>query len=74
MEADTCAVVAEGYAGTAEPSRWENMVSEYAEVFELPGLPAERDTVHCIKVEPGSEPPFRQKYCISAAELMEVWQ
>ena len=50
------------------------MVAEYADVFELPGMPAERDTVHRIKVEPGSEPPFRQQYCISAAELMEVWQ
>ena len=72
MEADTCARAGEGSAGSAEPSRWENMVDEYAAVFESPGMPADRETVHRIKVEPGSEPPFRQKYHVSAAELAEV--
>ena len=74
MEADTRARVGEGSACAAEPSRWENMVAKYADVFEPPVMPAERDTVHCIKVEPGSEPPFRQQYRISAAELPEVWR
>ena len=72
MEADTCARVGEGSAGSAEPSCWENVVAEYADMFEPPGMPADRDTVHCIKVEPGSEPLFRQQYCVSAAELAEV--
>ena len=48
------------------------MVAEYADMFEPPGMPAERDTVQRIEVEPGSEPPFRQQYCVSAAELVEV--
>ena len=74
MEADTCARAGEGSAGSAEPSRWENVVAEHTDVFEPPGMPAERDTVHRIKVEPGSEPPYRQQYCVSAAELAEVWQ
>ena len=65
MEADMCARVGEGSAGSAEPSHWENMVAEYADVFELPGMPADRDTMHHIKVEPGSEPPFRQQYRVS---------
>ena len=60
MEADTCARAGEGSAGSAEPTCWENVVAEYSNVFESPGMPAERDTVHCIKVEPGSEPPYRQ--------------
>ena len=64
----------EGSAGSAEPTRWENVVAEYADMFEPPGMPAERDTMHRIKVEPGSEPPFRQQYRISAAELPEVWR
>ena len=72
MEADTCAEAGEGSADVAGPNRWENMVAEYADVFESPGMPAERDTVHRIKVEPGSEPPFRQQYRVSAAELAEV--
>ena len=72
MKADTCARVGEGSAGSAEPSRWENVAAEYADMFELPGMPADRETVHCIKVAPGSEPLFRQQHCVSAAELMEV--
>ena len=72
MEADTCDRAGEGSAGSAEPSRWENVVAEYADLFALPGMPAERDTVHRMEVEPGSEPPFRQQYCVSAAELVEV--
>ena len=72
MEADTCARVGEGSAGSAEPTRLENMVAEYADLFELPGMPAERDTVHRMEVEPGSDPPFRQQHHVSAAELAEV--
>ena len=71
MEADTCAV-GEGSTCTAEPSHWKNVVDEYIDVFEPPAMPAERDTVHCIEVEPGSEPLYRWQYCVSAAELMEV--
>ena len=59
MEADTCARAGDGSAGSAEPSRWENVVVEYADMFEPPSMPADRETVHLIKVEPGSEPPFR---------------
>ena len=74
MEADTCARKGEGSAGTAEPTYWENIVAQYANVLEPPGMPAERYTMHRIKVEPGSEPPYRQQYHLSAAELAEVWQ
>ena len=44
MKDDTCAAAGEGSAGTAEPSHWENVVAECADVFELPGMPAEWDT------------------------------
>ena len=59
MEADTCARAGEGSAGAAEPSRWENMVAEYADMFEPPGMPADKEIVYQIKVVPGSEPLFR---------------
>ena len=67
-----CAQAGEGFAGSAEPTRWENVVAEYADMFEPPSMPAEKDTMHCIKVEPVSDPPFRQQYRVSAAELAEV--
>ena len=71
-EADTYAVAGEGSPGATEPSHWINVVAEYADMFELPGMSAERDTVHHIEVEPGSELPFRQQYHVSAAEIAEV--
>ena len=74
MEADTCAEAGEGSAGSAQSTHWKNVVAEYANVFEPPGMPAERDTMHHIKVEPGSEPFLRKQYCVAAAELVEVQQ
>ena len=59
MENNTCAGAGDGSAGTAESTHWKNMVAEYADVFEPPGMPAERDTMHCVKVEPGCKPPYR---------------
>ena len=43
-------------------------------LFEPPGMPAERDTVHRIELEPGSVPPYKRQYRVSAAELAEVRQ
>ena len=57
-EADTCA------AGNMSPNAqedacWESIVAEYSDIFEPPGMSADRDTVHHIKLEPGFVPPFR---------------
>ena len=74
-EADTCAegVVVSDTSGDA--ARWNSIVTEYSDVFEPPGMPAERDTVHRIKLEPGSVPPYKRQYRVPAAELAEVrWQ
>ena len=73
-EADTCAegVVVSDSGGDA--TRWNSIVTEYSDVFEPPGMPAERDTVHRIKLEPGSVPPYKRQYRVSAAELAEVRQ
>ena len=70
-EADTCASAGEG-SGTPEAARWNDLVTEFADVFEPPGMPAERNTVHRIELEPGATPPFRRQYRVSAAELAEV--
>ena len=56
-EADTCA--AGDVASTPRyDARWESIVVEHSEVFEPPGMPADRDTVHHIKLKLGSVPPF----------------
>ena len=42
------------------PDRWMQLVDEFKDVFEPPGMPAERDVVHRIETVPGSVPPFRR--------------
>ena len=67
MEASTCAgaegsevyTASEPLSTASEPSRWSTLVDEYPDVFEPPGMPAERYIVHKIKLEPGSQPPYR---------------
>ena len=51
MEADTCAegVVVSDTSGDA--TRWKSIVTEYSDVFEPPGMPAERNTVHQTKLK-----------------------
>ena len=68
MEASTCAGVegseectaSEPSCTASEPSRWSKLVEEYSDVFEPPGMPAERDIVHKIELEPGSQPPYQR--------------
>ena len=76
MEANTCAGAREGSGLEPETSRWNNLVAEFADDFELPGMhnrmPTECKTMHHNKLEPGAMPPFRRQYQVSAAELVEV--
>ena len=68
MEASTCAgaersevfTASEPSCTASKPSRWPKLVDEYSDVFEPPGMPAERDIVHKIELEPGSQPPYRR--------------
>ena len=57
-----------------DTTQWNSIIAEYSDVFEPPGMPAERDTVHRIKLEPGSVPPYMRQYRVSTAELAEVRQ
>ena len=73
MEASTCAGV-EGSeeCTTSAPSCWSKLFDKYSDIVEPPGMPSERDIVHRIKLEPGSQPPYQCQYRISAAKLAEV--
>ena len=74
-EADTCAEGDVVSGASNDATHWNYIITEYSDVFEPPGMPAERDTVHRIKLEPGSVPPCKRQYRVSAAELAEVrWQ
>ena len=74
MEASTCASAGEVGPDVVPPSRWSNLVTEYSDVFEPPGMPVERAIDHKIELEPGATPPYHRQYRISAAELAKVWR
>ena len=60
MEASTCAGVEGSEVCTAsEPSHWSKLVDEYSDIFEPPGMPAERGIVHKIELKPGSQLPYQ---------------
>ena len=72
MEASTCASAGEVGPDVVPPSRWSNLVTEYSDVFEPPGMPVEHAIDHKIELEPGATPPYHRQYHVSAAELAEV--
>ena len=72
MEADTCAEGDVVSSVDNDTARWNYIINEYSDVFEPPGMPAEHYTVHRIKLEPGSVPPYKRQYRVSTAKLAEV--
>ena len=54
------------------PSKKSNLVQEFHDIFDPPGMPVDRDTVHYIELLPNAEPHYRCQYRISAAESAEV--
>ena len=63
---------AEGLGDVQIPSRWNKLVQEFHDIFDPPGMPVDRDTVHHIELLPNAEPHYRRQYRISAAESAEV--
>ena len=54
---------------------WKQLRDEFADVFPdqlPPGLPPSREVDHKIELLPGSSPPSRPTYRLSAAELAEL--
>ena len=49
-------------------SKWKNLVQEFHDIFDPPGMPVNRDTVHYIELFPNAEPHYRRWYRMSAAE------
>ena len=74
MEADTCAEDDVAYDTSPDVVQWKSIIAEYSDVFKLPGMPAERDTVHHLELERGSVLPYKRQYQVSTAELAAVRQ
>ena len=73
MEAHTCAGAGEVGPDVVPPFRWSNLVAEYSDMFEPPGMLVEPEINHKIEVEPGAVPEYRCQYCVSVAKLAKVW-
>ena len=41
------------------PSRWDKLVAEFHDIFDPPGMPLKRDTMHQIELLPNAEPRYR---------------
>ena len=63
---------AEGFGYIQIPSRWNKLVQEFLDIFDPPGMPVDRDTVHHIELLPNAEPHYRCQYRMSEAESAEV--
>ena len=63
---------AAGHVDVQAPSRWENLVEEFHDIFDPPGMPLDRDTVQQIELIPNAESHYRHYYRMSAAETAEV--
>ena len=63
---------AEGFRDVQIPSRWNKLVQEFHDIFNPPGMPVDRDTVHHNQLLPDAEPHYRCQYRMSAAKSAEV--
>ena len=47
------------------PSRWNKLVQEFHDIFDPPGMPVDRDTVHHIELLPNVERHYKCKGIVS---------
>ena len=45
-----------GHGDVQIPFRWDKLVVEFHDIFDPPGMPVDRDTVHHIELLPNAEP------------------
>ena len=48
-----------GHGDVQAPSRWDKLVAEFYDIFDPPGMPVKRDTVHQIELLFNAEPHYR---------------
>ena len=49
-----------GVGDVQVPTRWEKLVAEFYDLFDPPGMPVKRDTVHQIELLPNAEPYYKR--------------
>ena len=63
---------AKGLGDVQIPSRWNRLVQEFQDIFVLPRMPVDRDTVHHIELLSNAEPHYKCQYGMSTTESVEV--
>ena len=63
---------AKGHGDIQIPSRCNKLMQKFHDIFDPPGMPVDRDTVHHIELLPNAETHYRRQYRMSAAESEEV--
>ena len=48
-----------GHGDVQISSRWNKLVTKFHDIFDPPGMPMDRDTVHHIGLLPNAEPHYR---------------
>ena len=52
--------VGRGDGDVQAPTRWDKLVAEFHDIFNPPGIPVERDTMHYVKLLPNAEPHYKR--------------
>ena len=63
---------AKGYGYIQIPSISNKLMQEFHDIFDPPGMPVDRDTMHHIELLPNAEPHYICQYKLSAADSEEV--
>ena len=54
------------------PYKQNNLIQQFRDIFDPPGMLVDRDTVQHIELLPNAEPHYRRQYRMSAAESAEL--
>ena len=63
---------AKGLGDIQIPSRWNKFVQDLHDIFDPPGMPVDRETMHHIELLPNAKPHYRRQYRMAAVESAEV--
>ena len=69
-----CSTLAGGECGDTYTHHWDDLCTEFADVFEPPSIPQERKIMHRIELFLGTTPPSKQQYRMSPSKLAKMCQ
>ena len=67
-----CGTLAGGESGDAQTHHWDDLCTEFADVFETPSISQEHEIKHRIELLPSNTPPSKWQYRMSPLEMAKV--